>query len=326
MPTVSVVVPGRNCAATIRDCLEAMQVIAAAPGSPVIELLYVDDHSRDDSASLAAGCGATVLACAGTGAGAARNAGWRHASGAFVWFVDSDCVARANALALLLPLLDAPEVAAVGGSYDNHCPDSLLACMIHEEIVARHRAMPRDVDFLATFNVLYRREALQQLDGFDERYLRGQDAELSFRAVRAGRKLRFEARSRVAHFHERRLLPYLKAQYRQGYWRAYLHMEHTGRASGDSYSRLSDHLQPPLAMLALAALPLLLVPGAAWLVALPPAGVVLLQLPMALRLLRGNGPALAIGFAAMSSARAFWRGVGLSLGVIAKLTERRGTR
>jgi len=326
MTSVSVVIPGRNCADTIGVCLRAIDVIAKQANSPVQEVLFVDDGSTDDSATIAAAEGATVLAGSQRGAGAARNQGWRAASCEFIWFVDSDCVASDSALAALLPHFDEAPVGAVGGAYDNGCPDSLVACLIHEEIAVRHRAMPTDVDFLASFNVLYRREVLVALDGFDERYMRGQDAELAFRTIDAGYRLRFEHNSRVAHFHERKLSAYLRAQYLQGYWRAFLHLEHPGRATGDSYSRLSDHLQPPVALLTVASLPFFGIPATAWLPLACFGSLALLQVPMAFRLARHAGLRIATCFAAMSALRSYWRGFGLARGTLAQFVGRKHTK
>ncbi len=321
MSRVSVVIPGRNCAATIGECLLAVAAVRAHPGSAVHEVLFVDDGSTDGSAAAAAAGGAKVLQSPGRGAGAARNFGWRQAACDIVWFVDADCVADPGALAALLPHFEEPRVGAVGGAYDNRRPESFVACLIHEEIAARHRAMPRDVDFLASFNVAYRRSVLAEVGGFDERYLRGQDAELSFRTLARGHQLRFEARSRVAHFHEDRLSVYLRTQRQQGYWRAFLHLEHSGRVGGDSYSRLSDHLQPPVALLSpLFAGPLLGWAAAPWLAAVPLAALLTLQIPMCLRLWGHADRRVALAFAPFSAARAYWRGVGFTAGLVAKLT------
>ena len=90
-------------------------------------------------------------------------------------------------------------MAGVGGSYDNAVPGSLLACLIHEEIRCRHLAMdPEAVDYLGSFNVLYRREILERVGGFDESEFNGpgapgaEDADLSFRVAELGFRLRFE--------------------------------------------------------------------------------------------------------------------------------------
>ena len=162
--------------------------------------------------------------------------------------------------------MDDAKVGGVSGSYGIMNPESRLACLIHEEIIDRHRRMGTRVDFLATFNVLYRRAALEQVGGLDERYLKAQDAELSFRVMDAGYDLHFEFASRVKHYHEAHWLKYLKTQQRQGYWRVYLHMSYPRHSAGDSYSSALDHMQPPLAMISLVSLVLLLVPVVRWFV------------------------------------------------------------
>ena len=319
MTAISLVIPGRNCERTIGECVRA--AVAACGCVERAEVIYVDDHSADASAAVAAAAGATVLPSPGRGAGAARNAGWRAAQHSLVWFVDSDCVAAPDALKLLLEHMEDEAVGAVSGAYDNAVEGSLLATLIHEEIAVRHRSMPVDVDFLASFSVIYRRSLLAELDGFDERYLRGQDAELSFRAARAGYRLRFEIASRVAHHHEVSLSRYLRAQYHQGYWRAFLHTQHRGRAGGDSYSKLGDHLQPPLALVTLAlplATPLLGAPAVAGLVAATVTAMLALTLRLAIRVRSSAGRLVAAAYPPFSLIRAYWRGVGFAAGIAAK--------
>lgn len=316
-PTVSLVIPGRNCAATIRQCLDAALTIQRADPDTLREIIFVDDGSTDDTHQIVSELPVTMLSSPGAGPGAARNRGWRHASSRFIWFVDSDCVAEPDALAKLLPHLSDPEVGGVSGSYGTMTDHSLLSCLIHEEIVERHRRMSTRVNFLATFNVLYRRDALENVRGFDERFLKGQDAELSFRVMNAGYILHFEFASRVKHYHPTHLGAYLRTQRQQGYWRLFLHVGHKGHAMGDSYSSFSDHIQPPLAMLVLASTPLLPFGRLRWVCIGAAAMLALAQVPMTRRLLRSTRQPRYIAFAAMSFVRAFWRGAGLSAGTIA---------
>ena len=267
----------------------------------------------------------TYIRGEGRGAGAARNLGWRAARTPLVWFVDSDCVAEPDALSRLLPHLDDPKVAGVGGSYGIMTGHSLLACLIHEEIVQRHQSMGSRVNFLATFNVVYRRSALEEVGGFDERFLKGQDAELSWRVLEAGHELAFDIGSRVKHYHPVSWPAYLQTQSQQGYWRVWLYLKHRGHAAGDSYSGLTDHLQPPLAMLTLAALPLLLWPATWWLPAIMLLLLLVFQMPMTWKIVRRTRRPAYAGFAIMSVVRAFWRGAGMTAAVLMFLiTGRRG--
>jgi glycosyltransferase involved in cell wall biosynthesis len=311
---VSLVIPGRNCAKTIGPCLES--VVPMRSGSRLGEIIFVDDGSTDETREIVGDYPVTLLAGSGKGPGAARNAGWRAAKHPLVWFVDSDCVAQADALDLLLPEMDDPTVGGVSGSYGIMNPESLLACMIHEEIIERHRHMPSRVDFLATFNVIYRRTILESLGGFDERYLKGQDAELSWRVMEAGHELRFVFASRVKHFHATRWWPYLRTQRHQGYWRVWLHLSHKGHASGDSYSSLLDHIQPPLAMLTLASMPSLAMGRFALITASLMALLVLAQFPLTVRMVWRKRQLRYTFFSVLGFLRAFWRGVGMTHGTL----------
>jgi GT2 family glycosyltransferase len=262
-----------------------------------------------------------VVQGVGGGAGAARNLGWQAATGELVWFIDSDCVAEPEALARLLWHLESDNVVGVGGSYANGCPESLVASLIHEEILARHRRMPTQVDYLATFNVLYRRAALAAVGGFDEQRFNGpgiaaaEDVELAFRLIQAGYELRFEAGSRVAHFHPTNLWRYLATQRRHGFYRVRLHLSYPRSMHGDAYSGLIDYAQPPLALLWLAWLPLSVLPGWRWLPMAALLSLVVLQLPMCARMVIQSQAGKYLAFMPFGVLRAVSRGLGMAMGL-----------
>ena len=145
MSAITLVIPGRNCEATIRECVRA--AARACTHVDQAQILYVDDHSTDASAALAEEAGAIVLSSTGRGAGAARNTGWRAAEHPLVWFVDSDCIAAEDALSCLLPHMDDPSVGAVSGAYDNAVEGSLVTLEFHDrgdetELVLTHERLP----------------------------------------------------------------------------------------------------------------------------------------------------------------------------------------
>lgn len=247
LPAVTLVIPGRNAGSVVRQCLDS--VVPLLQRGELTEIIFVDDASTDATPQIAAEYPVTLLRGPGAGPGAARNIGWRAAATPLIWFIDADCVAEPDALQLLRGHLTTDRVAAAGGSYSNMRPDSLLANLIHEEIVERHRRMTHTVNFLATFNVLYRRSLLQDLGGFDEQFRLAQDVELAFRVLARGYQLHFDRESRVGHFHATRLGTYLRTQARQGYYRVFLYRKHPQRVGGDNYSGMVDHIQPPLAIL-----------------------------------------------------------------------------
>lgn len=317
----TLVIPAHNEQEHLGPCLDA--VVPLLEQGHLAEILVVDDGSTDDTAEVAAARpGVRVIRGEQRGAGAARNLGFRSAETPLVWFVDADCVAEPDALPILQAHMEDPEVAGVGGSYGNMRPESLLASVIHEEIVERHARMAEEVNFLATFNVLYRKSALEQVGGFDERFRKGQDAELAYRIRRDVGRLRFDMRSRVKHFHEESLRQYLKVQRQQGYWRVWLYAEHPEHAGGDSYSSHLDHVQPVLAVLALGLAPTIPLGIGALLEAPVLAGLAAAPAPMARQLMQRTGDTRMLAYIPISMVRSFSRGLGLAEGTLSVARQR----
>lgn len=93
---ISVIVPTRNAAAWIVDCLTSIRACEPA------EIILVDGHSDDGTVLLAEGLVDRVLRDDGEGPGAARNLGVAVARSAWIAFVDADIVLPRNALGDLL--------------------------------------------------------------------------------------------------------------------------------------------------------------------------------------------------------------------------------
>ncbi len=317
---VSLVIVGRNTAPTARSCLEA--VVPLLLKGQLDKIIYVDDGSQDETVRVVRSFPVCCMKSVGRGPGAARNIGWRAAESRFVWFLDGDCIPQPDALFNLMRHMEDPKVGAAGGSLLPADAASPLAQLVHEEIMVRHRSMGHRVDFLAAANVVYRRELLELLNGFDERFIKAQDAELAFRTRDAGYELAFDPTSLVTHHYTTGWSRYLYSQGQQGYWRVRLHLLHPGHAVGDSYSNIVDHVQPPLALLVLLTLPLAFFEESAW---IPATLVVLLaagQAPMSWRLVRQRRRARYLCFAALGFVRAFWRGIGMAIAILLLPTNR----
>jgi len=184
--------------------------------------------------------------------------------------------------------------------------------------------MSPNVNHLGSFNVLYRRTILEEMNGFDESLFNGpgrpgaEDMELSYRIVAAGYRLVFDRSSIVCHFHPTRLRNYLRAQRHHGFWRARLVLHYLNSATGDTYSSLVDNAQPPIAMIILSIVPLFFF----WPVQMGPSLLFMffilaaLQIPMTIRLVKRTGLLRYSVFGFVSFIRAFARGLGLSAGLI----------
>jgi glycosyltransferase involved in cell wall biosynthesis len=257
-PKVSIVIPVYNGAKTIEQTLEAC---LEQDSSADREIIVVDDGSTDSTRDRIRPFPVKYIFQPNRGPASARNTGWRASIGEIICFTDSDCRPRSDWADLLVKGFDAEDVGAVGGSYDIENGEKLLASLIHEEIVERHRTMTEWVQCLGSYNLSVRRRILEELKGFDEhyRFASGEDNDLSYRIRKAGYRLRFLRKARVGHHHTDRLMKYLREQYRHGFWRMRLYRYHPEMMKGDDYSGWRDFLQPPVGILGMLAFPLMIV-------------------------------------------------------------------
>jgi len=198
-PSISVIVPGLDCAATLEATLAALRAQAWPPGRH--EVVYADNGSRDGSREIAARWADRVVTAAGPpSAGAARNAGAAASTADVLVFVDADVVAPPGTVAALLEVLAAhPELAAVFGSYD--------AAPAHPALVSRFRNLlhhyvhqrgsPRAETFWAGCGAV-RRAAFARVGGFDPR-CRIEDVELGRQMRAAGMHIRLDRTIQVKH-------------------------------------------------------------------------------------------------------------------------------
>lgn len=174
IPEISIVVIGRNESACLVRCFDS---IGRVKGVRVKEIIYVDSASTDGSPELAAQYGAVVIVVrpqrltAATG----RNAGWRRAESDLVLFLDGDTVLDSDFPRAACDALSRdPSIAAVWGHRRE----------IHPEASIFNRVLDLDWLFrpgLTEFcggDVLIRREALLETDGFDEGLIAGEEPEL----------------------------------------------------------------------------------------------------------------------------------------------------
>jgi hypothetical protein len=202
----------------------------------------------------------------------------------------------------------------VGGGYDIANPESWLARCIHEEIRQRHLNMPRQVNYLGSFNVSYTRTVLEESDGFDEGFRKasGEDNDLSYRVGKLGYTMLFDPDNCVAHFHTERFWRYMRQQFWHGYWRIGLYLKQPDMLGGDQYAGLFDFLQLPLSLLAALAWVFSWTGSAVFLLALVLTSLVVGgQLPMIWSMVQRTGDVRYVPYTFVMAARALSRGLGM---------------
>lgn len=158
-PAISAVIPAYNAEACVARAIESV----LAQTRPVLEVLVVDDGSRDRTAVVAEQFGAPVRVVrqANAGPSAARNRGAREARGEWVAFLDADDAWRPHKLERQSALLGDARVGIV------HCyVVDAPAKFRYDGELTFDRLWRQNV--IGTSTAVVRRTTWEALGGFDE--------------------------------------------------------------------------------------------------------------------------------------------------------------
>jgi len=213
-PILSVVVIGRNEGERLSHCLESVGAMDLPGGS--VEIIYVDSASTDDSVGRAYQLGAKIIQvnpvypCAAVG----RNAGWRIANAAIVLFLDGDTILAPDFVGYAIQQFEDPNVAVAFG--DRREIDTERS--IYNRVLDLDWIAPPGTVELCGGDALIRRDVLERVNGYDERLIAGEDAELCSRIRELGFKIKHLNRLMVGHdLAIHRFAQYWKRSVRTGY-------------------------------------------------------------------------------------------------------------
>lgn len=186
-PFFSVIVPFRD----ERECLERTlpRIVAAVASYPRAELILVDNGSQDGSHDWVRrnyGGSLTLLELADASIGAVRNHGARHAAGDVLCFIDADCLVEPDHLHNARRARETSSAAVVGARYRLPSDAGWVETTWHR----LHRTDREGyVPFLSAGNLIVDAEAFEEVGGFDERLVTGEDAELCSRLRARGHRI-----------------------------------------------------------------------------------------------------------------------------------------
>jgi glycosyltransferase involved in cell wall biosynthesis len=213
LPRVSVIVPVYNAERTLEDCIDSLLELDYPKDNR--ELILVDNASTDGTAEiLRQSAGESRILFEGRkGSAAARNRGLVNARGDVVAFTDSDCVVDKDWLRKIVAPLEDDCVGIVGGRILAKRPCNEIEEFgeaIHDHNKAINEYKP---PYVITMNWASRLSVLNEVGLFDERFIRGQDVDLSWRIFRSGYKIIYEPEAIVHHGNEKTL----SGLFREGY-------------------------------------------------------------------------------------------------------------
>jgi GT2 family glycosyltransferase len=195
-PLISVIIPCYNGAEHLAEAIDS--ILAQRAVDP--EIIVVDDGSADDSGQIAARYpDVHYIRQSNSGVAVARNTGLRHATSEYVVFLDQDDRLLPHALeSNLRCLLEQPQCAFSFG--DAQVIDGAGAPLSESECAAmrvptRSSSPHEDTDHYVSLlrgsyiwtpgAVLYRRNVLSALAGFDPRVNPACDSDLNLRIARS---------------------------------------------------------------------------------------------------------------------------------------------
>ena len=199
---VSFVVPAKNEEQNIARCIESL--LACDRAGLTVEIIVVDNGSTDGTVSLARSLDVVVLEFPELSISALRNAGASRSKGQWIAFVDADVTIESDWLENAKREINLPGVGAVGASPTIPENSNWVVRTWHLQIGMRPAYCERD--WLASMNMLVKREAFENVGGFDETLLTCEDVDLGYRISKSGNRIVYDKRLRAVHFGEAQTL------------------------------------------------------------------------------------------------------------------------
>jgi GT2 family glycosyltransferase len=216
-PRISVVLCTYNGNRTIAETLSHLEKL----DYPDFEVIVVDDGSIDGCADCVREHGFRLIRTHNTGLGRARNTGLHAATGEIVAYIDDDAYPDRDWLKYLAATFLNSDFVGVGGPNIPPPGDSWIAdCVANSPGGPIHVLLnDREAEHIPGCNMAFRKAALLEVGGFDERFrVAGDDVDICWKLQKRGCKLGFSPAAVVLHHRRNSIRTYWKQQ--RGYGRS----------------------------------------------------------------------------------------------------------
>lgn len=230
---VSIIIPCKQIDRYAVECVESCKQLDYED----FEILLLPDEEMD------APSGVRIIATGPVSPGRKRNIGIENSTGEFCAFIDSDAYPRKDWLKNAVHLFNDDKIGAVGGPGVTPPDDAFLrkaggavlaSLLVSGKLSVRYKEQGiHEADDIHSCNLIVRRDILQQIGGWNERYWPGEDTLLCRAIHLAG--WRMVLASDVSVFHHRRSLyrPHMKQVHAYGRHRGFF---------AKKYPETSSHL------------------------------------------------------------------------------------
>lgn len=236
-PKVSVVICAYNAETTMAACLDSLRELRY----PAYEVVVVDDGSTDRTGAIADSYeGIHVIHQENKGLSAARNVGMAASTGEIIAYTDSDCVVDPDWLHYLVATFLSSGWTAVGGPNLPPPEDSFVASCVASSPGGPLEVLLDDeeAEHIPGCNMAFRREALEEIGGFDPVYRSaGDDVDVCWRLQNLGHRIGWSPAAMVWHFRRNTVKAYIGQQKGYGKAEALLYFRHPHQFNALGYAR-----------------------------------------------------------------------------------------
>ncbi|MDB5103935.1 MAG: glycosyltransferase [Fibrobacteres bacterium] len=204
---VSFVIPTLNEEKFLGICLRSISGLERPEGIASLEILVVDNFSKDATPDIARAAGARLIQQPPVNVSNSRNTGARAATGAYLAFIDADCELAPDWLVRCLAHLRRGDVCGAGTNISPPPPDAPWVEKYWYDLGYEKMASDmREVAWLPTFNLLVKRDVFLEVGGFNEKLVTCEDSDLGYKMSAKGR-LVLENRVTTRHYRESKTIP-----------------------------------------------------------------------------------------------------------------------
>ena len=182
MPLVSVAICVSNSEKYIADCLNAILTQTFSDFELIIVADPISDRTYQTIRSFSDKRIRFFVNEMNIGLTKSRNKSLSYSKGEYVFFTDSDCTVARNWIEEGLKNLRRPDCIGVEGIV-------YYVSKAHRPTFSDHLMENRVGGNFLTANIAYKKEVLQSIGGFDEKYTYHEDRDIAFRAVEQGELL-----------------------------------------------------------------------------------------------------------------------------------------
>ncbi len=183
--SVTVVIPALNEENFLERCLASLKHLEYP--SELLKVIVADNGSEDRTREIARQYTDAVINVPRKSIAHTRNVGAAETTSDIIAFIDADIIVHPNWLTNAIPHFQNEDVVAVGSYPDVIQEESNQLQQTWSKLCRSSSKKPVPVDWLPSANLIVRRSAFNQVNGFNENLITCEDSDLGYRLQALGK-------------------------------------------------------------------------------------------------------------------------------------------